>query len=57
MEAKVDDFFFGCQDSQISCISLNIVGIMYDNETHTRYLRIKIDSKEIVHFCSHFQKK
>ena len=40
MEAKVDDFFFGCQDSQISCISLNIVGIMYDNETHTILIKL-----------------
>ena len=40
MEAKVDDFFFGCQDSQVSCISVNIVGIMYDNETHTILIRL-----------------
>ena len=36
----MDDFFIVCFDSQISCMSLNIVGIMYDNETHTILIRL-----------------
>ena len=36
----MDDFFTVYFDSQISCMSLNIVGIMYDNETQTILIRL-----------------